>query len=299
VITPASTPVAETSFMDLLIQLAGAMAGFALGCVLALGLERLNGRIRSASEVEAAGLPVSFAVPQPGLRDRLLRRRPDDDFDTTVRRVRAAILELEERPDVIAVSPAGQGESQVGVSEALAESFAKAGHRVVLVRTDDNPTTRGVAVEEGLAQALLHERLNALDLLQPSVDPLLSLLPSGGFTDESRELLVVDRVRDVIAPLVDAGNLVILQAQGIAGVEGEAVVGAADLGVVVVTTRRTRPSEVVEAARQLDRRHPRLAALVIGHHDTAPRLRLATDASRSDSKQDTKSNRVRVTQRPR
>ena len=66
------------------------------------------------------------------------------------------------------------------MSEAVAESFAKAGHRVVLVRTDGEPAAGSLAIEDdGLAQALLHERLNVLDLLQPSVEPLLSLLPAG------------------------------------------------------------------------------------------------------------------------
>jgi hypothetical protein len=90
-----------------------------------------------------------------------------------------------------------------------------------------------------------------------------------------------------------------LQAPGIAGVEGEAVVGAADLGVVVVTTRRTRPAEVEQAARELDRREPRLAALVIGHRDTAPRLRMAGDVSRADSKQEAKADRERAVHHPR
>ena len=66
------------------------------------------------------------------------------------------------------------------MSEALAESFARAGHRVVLVRTDGEPAAGSLAVEhDGLAEALLHERLSVQDLLQPSVEPLLSLLPAG------------------------------------------------------------------------------------------------------------------------
>ena len=72
------------------------------------------------------------------------------------------------------------------MSEAVAESFARAGHRVVLVRADGHETARGLVVEDGLAQALLYERLDVLELLQPSVEPLLCLLPSGGFTAQSR-----------------------------------------------------------------------------------------------------------------
>ena len=131
------------------------------------------------------------------------------------------------------------------MSEAVAESFAKAGHRVVHVQIDAHPTTGGLGIEEqGLAQALLYERLNVLDLLQPSVEPLLCLLPDGGFTEQSRELLVADRLRAVLSPLIEAGHLVIIQSPGIDSAEGEAVFGAADLGLVVVTVGRTRPREV-------------------------------------------------------
>ena len=98
----------------------------------------------------------------------------------------------------------------------MAESFAKAGHRVVLVRTDGAAREADWAsTTSGLAQALLYERLNVLDLLQPSVEPLLSLLSDGGFTAQSRELLVADRVRAVLSPLIDAGHLVVIQSPGI------------------------------------------------------------------------------------
>ena len=54
-----------------------------------------------------------------------------------------------------------------------------------------------------------------MDLLQPSVEPLLSLLPPGRSTDQSRELLAADRVRGVLSPLIAAGHLVVIQAPGI------------------------------------------------------------------------------------
>ena len=110
---------------------------------------------------------------------------------------------------------------------------------------------------------------------------------------------MVDRVRAVLAPLVDAGNLVVLQAPGITCVEGEAIVGAADLGVVVVTMRQTRPAEVEQAAGQLDKRSPLLATLVIGHRDTAPRLRLATGEVRSGTAQEEAVAREQAARRSR
>jgi succinoglycan biosynthesis transport protein ExoP len=282
VISPATTPATPAALTKLVMPVGGALLGLALGCLLAVLLERLRGVVRSRSEVEATGLPVAAAVPPPSRRARLLGRADGDVLDTTIRRLRATILDLDPRPNVIAVAPAGPGESRAGVSEAVAESFAKAGHRVVLVRTDGHRTTDGLGIAEpGLAQALLHERLNVLDLLQPSVEPLLCLLPAGGFTSQSRELLVADRLRAVLAPLVETGHLVIVQSPGIDSAEGEAIVGASDLGLVVVTLGRTRPHEV-EQTTQVRTRGATLAALVVdpraAAHRSAPSSALRPEA---------------------
>jgi hypothetical protein len=176
----------------------------------------------------------------------------------------------------------------------VAESFAKAGHRVVLVRTDGPPTSSGLAMEEGLAETLQHDRLNVLDLLRPTVEPMLCLLPSGEFDEQSRELVVADHVRTAVAPLVEAGNLVVLQAPGTGSVEGEAIVDAADLGLIVVTTRKTRPAEVGQVSSRLGVKKPPLAAIVVGRHDADRRARLAADDSRLGKKSGNKSGNKSV-----
>jgi succinoglycan biosynthesis transport protein ExoP len=300
VIAPASSPKSAGGLTAIVMPLGGALAGLALGCLLAALLERFRGVVRSAADVRAGGITVVAAVPPPGWRARLFRRGGADAVDTTIRRLRATILDHEPRPDVIAVAPAGTGGSDAHVSEAVAESFAKAGHRVVLVRTDGHPTTDGLGIEErGLAQALLYERLNVLDLLQPSVEPLLCLLPDGGFTAQSRELLVADRLRTVLSPLIEAGHLVVLQSPGIDSAEGEAIVGAADLGLVVVTVGRTRPQEVEQVATQVRTRGAALAALVVGPRDFARRAQRAADDIDPDPTQQETVTRDPLTQGPR
>lgn len=284
VIAPASRAVSDAGIGALAPPAGGALGGLALGCLVAVLLERLRGTVRRADEVEALGVPVVAAVPEHGWRDRLDRRSGREAIDTTIRRLRAALLDLEPRPDVVAIAPAGSGPSDADVSEAVAESFAKAGHRVVLVRTDPAHERRGLGVDDrGLAQALLHERLNVRDLLQPSVEPLVSLLSDGGFTPQSRELLVADRLRAVLAPLVADGHLVVISSPGIDSAEAEAFLGAADLGVVVVRAGRTRPGAVRHVARLLGAKPLRLAALVVDRHGAARRTRLATAGTGSDS----------------
>jgi len=268
VISPAAAGARAGAPTAVVVPMAGGLAGLALGFLIAVLLERMTGRVRSAAEVDAAGLPVLAAVPKPRPGDLLIRpftrSRAADDFDATVRRLRAHVLELDPRPDLITVAPAGRGRSDGLVSEALAESFAKAGHRVVLVRTEARPRGGHLAIEDdGLAEVLLHERLNVLNLLQPSVEPLLSLLPPGRVLGQSRELLGADRLRAALDPLVGAGHVVVVQSPGIDTVEGEAIVGAADLGLVVVTVGRSRPGELASIATRVWKRGTTVAAVVV------------------------------------
>jgi succinoglycan biosynthesis transport protein ExoP len=275
VIAPAGDGERAADLKALAIPFGVAFAGLALGCLLALLLERLGGVVRSARDVEALGVPVAAAVPPPSLRGKLLRSSGREALDTTIRRVRATVLELDPRPDVITIAPAGSGRSDADTSEAVAESFAKAGHRVVLVRTDPTGSKDSLGVDDrGLAQALLYERMNVLDCLQPTVEPLLCLLSDGGFTDESRELLVADRVRAVLSPLIESGHLVVIQSPGIDSAEAVAFVGAADLSLVVVTLGRTRPRAVEQVATLMRSKRQPLTALVLGRGGAGHRDRL-------------------------
>ena len=264
VISPASKATTTSNLAPLAILVALALTGLALGLLIAVLVERLTGRVRTAHEVEAVGLPVLAAAPPRGWRPGVPRTSAAENVEATMRRLRAKILDLEDTPEIIAVAPAGTGKPDAAVSEAVAESFAKAGHRVVLVRTEGPPvTSSGLEVEErGLAEALLHERLSVLKMLQPSVEPLLCLLP-WGFSHQSRELLTADRLRTVLNPLLEAGHLVVLQSPGMDSVEGEAVIGAADLGLVVVTAGRTRLRELEQISTRVSTHGAKLAALVV------------------------------------
>ena len=282
VIQPANPATRATNLVGAVAPVGGALVGLAVGCLLAIVLEHARGVVRSQAEVEEAGLPVAAAVPTPGWRSRLLRTHDPRAFDSTIRRLRASVLELDPRPDVLAVAPAGAGESDAETTEAVAESLARGGHRVVLVRTDRRLPAGNLVKEEGLGDVLLHDRLDVLELLQPSVEPLLCVLP-GGFNAKSRELLIADRVRTALAPLVGAGNLVVIESPGVDSAEGEALVGAADLGLVIVTTDRTRLSTLDKVRDRAAAARVRVAMLVIGPRDARHHSRSAAEDDDTES----------------
>ncbi|WP_210649107.1 Wzz/FepE/Etk N-terminal domain-containing protein [Nocardioides sp. SYSU D00065] len=274
VIAPASVPAGPPLLTTLVWPVGGALAGLALGLLLAVVLERTRGVVRSAREAQDVGVPVVAAVPAAGWRDR---RRPDsrrEAVDAAVRRLRTTILDLDDRPGVITVTGTTSDTSDAGAAEALAGSFTRAGHRVVLVRPGHAPGAEDLAVDErGLAQLLLHERLDVHDVLRPSVEPLLSVLDGGAWTAETRELLTADRVREVLQPLVDEGNIVVIEAPGRGTADGEAHLAAADLGVVVVTRSRTRRRALEEVVGEARASLSSVVALVVGPRDLAQRSR--------------------------
>jgi succinoglycan biosynthesis transport protein ExoP len=263
VISPASEPVSSQGLMGLAFPVGGLLLGLALGCLVAVLLERARGTVHGTDDVARAGLPVVAAVPRARPRDRM-SHATGQQADAAVRRVRGALLDRDPRPDVVAVAPAGAGGPDAGVSEAVAASFARAGHRVVLVQTGSAPVAAGLAVgERGLAEALLHDRLKPLELLQPSVDPLLCLLPAGNVDEQTRDLLTSERLRTVLQPLVDDGHLVVISAPGTESSDGDEIVGAADLALVVVTRGRTRARSVARAVDVASAAGPDLVGLVV------------------------------------
>ena len=145
VIAPAVEGKSSAGLTATVLPFGFALVGLALGCAVALLLERTRGVVRSGNDVEALGVPVVASVPKSHWRDRMRRRGDAAAIDTTVRRVRASLLDLEPRPDVVAIAPVGSGRSDGPVSEAVAESFARAGHRVVLCLLYTSPSPRDLS----------------------------------------------------------------------------------------------------------------------------------------------------------
>lgn len=271
VISPASAAVSSGGLTPVLMMVIGALVGVTLGCALALVRERLTGRVRTSRDVEAAGVPV-LAASSTAPSWRPFRTHVAEPGDDIARRLRARVLGLVPTPEVVAVAPATSGDPGPAVAETLAASFARAGHRVVLVRTGTEGDVRG------LAHVLLHERTRVAELLQPSSDPLLTLLP-WGFTDQNRERLSFDTLRGALAPLLNAGHIVVLESPDVTSVEGEAILGAADLGLVVVTIGRTRTRAVAELGARRAGLGTDVVATVVDQQTATTRVDLDPDDS--------------------
>ncbi|WP_182523405.1 Wzz/FepE/Etk N-terminal domain-containing protein [Nocardioides dongkuii] len=278
VIGPAGPAQRPANLLAAGAPVGGALLGLVLGCLLAVLLERFRGVVRSPDEVEELGVPVLCAAPPRSRRPGVLARDDKDETERSVRRLRGALLALDPRPDAVAVVPAGPHDPGAPVAEALAESLALAGHRVVLVRPRAEQAAGDLVVQDGLAQLLLHERLNVLELLQPTAEPLLCVLPAGKQTHRSRELLTADRLRAVVTALAEAGNLVVVDCPEPGTPEGQAVLAATDLGLVVVSVGRTRRSVVEHLTATAPPSSAPLAAVLVDRTAAGRRTLIGEDA---------------------
>ena len=186
----------------MVMPVGGALAGLALGCLLAVLLERLPRRgPLCAPRWRRPACRSSPRSRRAGWRARLSPQRRDARPSTPPSAGCAPRSWTSTRGRTSSPSPRpGPGSPTPTSPRPWRSRSPRPATAWCSSRPTGTPTKGGSAVEErGLAQALLYERLNVLDLLQPSVEPLLCLLPDGGFTAQSRELLVADRLRAVLA----------------------------------------------------------------------------------------------------
>ncbi len=131
-------PVAPNLPLSLTV---GAFAGLAVGIALALLRSRLDTRVHTRDELEAAlGLPVLAATtfdPSASQRTLVLAAEPRSSRSEPYRVLRTNVMFFvpPDRPGgvfaVTSSSPGGEGKSTLTANLAL--SFTEAGHRVALL----------------------------------------------------------------------------------------------------------------------------------------------------------------------
>ena len=196
VVQPASEPGSPSGPSDVVFVVLGVLLGAALGTVVALFLERIGDRPRTAAELESRlGAPVLALIPKRRRRRRDRRSSvvnlwndPRSSTADAFRILRANVLASRrvERAHTLLITSAQAGEGKTTVAAHLGIALALSGHRVLVVcgalRHPSLHQLFRCPETPGLTDVLTGGTDLADAVRSSDIDDFL-LLPSGGAVD--------------------------------------------------------------------------------------------------------------------
>ncbi|HEY9293506.1 MAG TPA: polysaccharide biosynthesis tyrosine autokinase, partial [Microlunatus sp.] len=239
---PAELPLTPSSPRKLLDLLIGALAGAAIGLVLALIRHHFRRRIETAEDVRAVtgAAPLGLTMAVRGKKANPLvaleRRSAAAEEYRTIRTT------LDLRPGgwqghQIVISSPGRGDGKTTVAANLAISWAQSGASVCLVDADLRDPAAGklleVTTDSGLADVLTGKE-NLEDVLQQSQIENLSVLPAGPPAMDPPGLLESSRMRALAAVLQNRFDVVIYDTPAMLAVADAVVISEIVGGLIVV-----------------------------------------------------------------
>lgn len=259
----------------------GGVVGLLLGCGLALGVDFLDRRLKTAEDIEREyGCQLIASIPQMPARARSGRAQPLEGAEALGGPVGEAYRMLREslrfvdptgesRCFVITSAEEGEGKSTVAVNLALA--LDAVGRRVVLVEADMRKPSAAAQLgvgpnRPGLSDLLISHSPTADFLVRFDRAPNVRLLPSGTTPPNSADLLSTPRMGDVLTDVRNSGEVVIIDSPPLLPVaDTHALLQARGVdGVVVVAQARASRRDRVRAAKRiLDQSGRRVFGLVV------------------------------------
>lgn len=246
-----------------ILALAGVL-GILLGVGIVVFRNWLRRGIDSVTEIERLGLPVFATVNSytgavkatAGRLPLIAREDPDDIVIEALRSLRTSLHfgMLDAQSKSIVVTSAAPGAGKSFLSANLACVAAQAGQKVCLVDADMRRGTQrkyfGLPKKTpGLADYLSDSA--DLDLvLRDSGVQNLSVMVTGAFPPNPSELLMRDRLAELIATLDQKFDLVIFDAPPMLAVTDAAILGRNAGSVIGVARHLVTPADELEAVRK-------------------------------------------------
>jgi polysaccharide biosynthesis transport protein len=266
------------------------LGGLLVGCAIALISDRLDDRLRSASELAEYGDVALLAeLPTRALAGRtsFIDANPHDELSEAVRQLRTALrfLSVDKPLRTLLVTSAAAGEGKSFVAASLGVALAVSGTRTILVSSDlRRPGLEGLLglppSSKGLSEAIADAALTAYstaaatrtngateaagaragttsldltDLLVETGVPNLQLVPAGASPPNPAELLGSTHMAELIDALEARADIVILDSPPLLAVTDALVLTTHADGVLMVMAKgRTSRANARRALRLLD-----------------------------------------------
>jgi polysaccharide biosynthesis transport protein len=222
------------------------LVALGLGLGLSVLLDRFDHKFRHLSQVSAdLGLPVLGTVPKIAQPPR--RAKPEDAAEV-IESFRGIRLRLQyayttNQPLVCGITSPEQGDGKSLVASNLALAFAEAGYRTLLIDAD---TRRGALHEvfgaqrrPGLIEVLSGE-VSRAEVLHPTSQERLMLLPCGGRRTTNPELISSSALPRLLSELVHEFSVIIIDGPPLsAGIDAFAIGAACENTMMILRHSKT------------------------------------------------------------
>ena len=280
IVQTAVVPPAPASPRPLFNVAIAASLAFLLSLGAAFLWERLDDRIKTPEDLEAAtGLAMIGLVAQmPGDKKRkafyrlaslLYPRSPAAEAFRTIRtNIEFAALDRGLRTIVVTSSLPTEGKTTV--TSNLAVAFAQAGRRTILVDADlRRPgvnTIFDLPNEQGLTDLVRTDSVSIEDVAQQTEAPNLTVITAGTIPANPAELLGSRRMAAIIERLKESADIVIFDTPPVTAVTDAAVMAAkADATIMVIQSHRASRRIVAQGLEALTKVNARVVGAVLNN----------------------------------
>lgn len=258
---PAVAPTAPTSPNVRMLILVGGLLGLAIGVGIAMLRTVLDTRIHTQADLEGiTDRPMLGGIaydPEAQKRPLIVHVDPRSPRSESFRTLRTNLqfLDVEGGPRIFVVSSAGPGEGKSTTTANLAIALAETGARVALIDGDLRlprvADYMGLEGGVGLTDVLIG-RVDVADALQKWGKNELFVLTSGRIPPNPAELLGSAAMNQVLQPLGEYFDYVLIDAPPLLLVTDAAVLGKKSRGVILVAASgKTKKQELAGAVRTL------------------------------------------------
>lgn len=244
----STAPIAPRKFT---ITCGAALAGFALPFAIFFLINMLNVSVRGRKEIELfTTIPVIGDIPhiKGDFNDSgiVVSEKSNDPVNEAFRMLRFNLSFVKKDARVIMFTSTMPGEGKTFISRNFAYALSLIGKRILLIDTDIRKRTQTAALtsthnKEGLTSYLNGSIDNPLELVvQSNVGKnKIDLLPAGLVPPNPAELLMSDRLDELIEKLKEVYDYIILDNVPAQMVADAAIVNrVADLTIYVVRARK-------------------------------------------------------------
>jgi len=282
IISPASRPTSPISSRSMQFYGLGGLLGLSGGFLVAFLVEYFRPGVKTAMEIEQAfGRPVLGVIPlvqhrkSRGTRkNRLLRRmvdKPISYFSEAVHATRISLDLSSANSKVILITSALPGEGKSTAAMLLAASSASSGRRTILLDCDLRRQSTSEAFrserEVGLSE-LLRDTAELMDVITKDSATKTYLIPAGSMVPNAADLLMSQRMADLIAELRDEFDYIVMDTSPLLPVvDALALATVADKVLLIVEWSQTPRAVISEAFKVLRPEAHRVAGIILNKVD--------------------------------